>query len=401
MRRKILKGGLAGLGATVAPGIASAQKRYSQGANDKEIKIGGISPYSGPASSYGTIGKGIKAYFDKVNAEGGVNGRRLNFISYDDGYNPARTVEMARKLVEQDEVLLIFNVLGTPTNSAIHKYMNQQKVPQLFNATGATKWGEFKEYPWTMGWQPSYQSEAKIYAEHILETKPNGKIAIVYQNDDYGRDYLKGFKDGLGDKAKTMIVKELTYEATDATIDSQLVELKATGADIFFNITIPKFSAQAIKKLADIGWKPVHYLNGVSASVGGVIIPAGPQNAVDVITAYYLKDPTEAAWQDSKEFKDWLAWMQKYYPGGDLKDANNVYAYTAAQSLVEVLKKCGDNLTRDNVMRQAASMDQTLPMLLPGVKVKTAPDDFYPIEQQQLQKWDGSKWVRFGKVYGR
>ena len=401
MRRNILKGGLAGLGAAVVPGIASAQKRYSDGANDKEIKIGGISPYSGPASSYGTIGKGIKAYFDKVNAEGGVNGRRLNFISYDDGYNPSRTVEMARKLVEQDEVLLIFNVLGTPTNSAIHKYMNQQKVPQLFNATGATKWGEYKDFPWTMGWQPSYQSEAKIYAEHVLETKPNGRIAIVYQNDDYGRDYLKGFKDGLGDKARTMIVKELTYEATDATIDSQLVELKATGADIFFNITIPKFSAQAIKKLADIGWKPVHYLNGVSASVGGVIIPAGPQNAVDVITAYYLKDPTEAAWQDTKEFKDWLAWMQKYYPGGDLKDANNVYAYTAAQSLVEVLKKCGDNLTRENVMRQAANMDHTLPMLLPGVKVKTAPDDFYPIEQQQLQKWDGSKWVRFGKVYGR
>jgi ABC-type branched-subunit amino acid transport system substrate-binding protein len=401
MRRNILKGGLAGLGAAVVPGIASAQKRYSDGANDKEIKIGGISPYSGPASSYGTIGKGIKAYFDKVNAEGGVNGRKLNFISYDDGYNPSRTVEMARKLVEQDEVLLIFNVLGTPTNSAIHKYMNQQKVPQLFNATGATKWGESKDFPWTMGWQPSYQSEAKIYAEHILETKPNGKIAIVYQNDDYGRDYLKGFKDGLGDKARTMIVKELTYEATDATIDSQLVELKATGADIFFNITIPKFSAQAIKKLADIGWKPVHYLNGVSASVGGVIIPAGPQNAVDVITAYYLKDPTEAAWQDTKEFKDWLGWMQKYYPGGDLKDANNVYAYTAAQSLVEVLKKCGDNLTRENVMRQAANMDHPLPMLLPGVRVKTAPDDFYPIEQQQLQKWDGTKWVRFGKVYGR
>ncbi len=401
MRRNILKTGLAGLGAAVVPGIAAAQKRYGPGADDKEIKIGGISPYSGPASSYGTIGKGIKAYFDKINAEGGINGRKLNFISYDDGYNPSRTVEMARKLVEQDEVLFIFNVLGTPTNSAIHKYMNQQKVPQLFNATGATKWGDPKAYPWTIGWQPSYQSEAFIYAQHILDTKPNAKIGIIYQNDDYGRDYLKGFEDGLGDKAKTMIVKKVSYEATDATIDSQMVDLKASGADTFFNITIPKFAAQAIKKAADIGWKPTHYLNGVSASVGSTIIPAGPENAVGVITAYYLKDPTDSAWQATPEYKDWLAWMQKYFPGGDLKDANNVFAYAVSQTLVEVLKKCGDNLTRENIMRQAASLDHTSPMLLPGVNVKTGPDDFFPIERQQLQRWDGKNWVRFGKVYGR
>ena len=401
MRRDILKTGLAGLGAAVVPGIAVAQKRYGPGADDKEIKIGGISPYSGPASSYGTIGKGIKAYFDKVNAEGGINGRKLNFISYDDGYNPSRTVEMARKLVEQDEVLFIFNVLGTPTNSAIHKYMNQQKVPQLFNATGATKWGDPKAYPWTIGWQPSYQSEAFIYAQHILDTKPNAKIGIIYQNDDYGRDYLKGFEDGLGDKAKTMIVKKVSYEATDATIDSQMVDLKASGADTFFNITIPKFAAQAIKKAADIGWKPTHYLNGVSASVGSTIIPAGPENAVGVITAYYLKDPTDSAWQATPEYKDWLAWMQKYYPGGDLKDANNVFAYAVSQTLVEVLKKCGDNLTRENIMRQAASLDHTSPMLLPGVNVKTGSDDFFPIERQQLQRWDGKNWVRFGKIYGR
>jgi len=401
MRRDILKTGLAGLGAAVVPGIAVAQKRYGPGADDKEIKIGGISPYSGPASSYGTIGKGIKAYFDKVNAEGGINGRKLNFISYDDGYNPSRTVEMARKLVEQDEVLFIFNVLGTPTNSAIHKYMNQQKVPQLFNATGATKWGDPKAYPWTIGWQPSYQSEAFIYAQHILDTKPNAKIGIIYQNDDYGRDYLKGFEDGLGDKAKTMIVKKVSYEATDATIDSQMVDLKASGADTFFNITIPKFAAQAIKKAADIGWKPTHYLNGVSASVGATIIPAGPENAVGVITAYYLKDPTDSAWQASAEYKDWLAWMQKYYPGGDLKDANNVFAYTVSQTLVEVLKKCGDNLTRENIMRQAANLDHTSPRLLPGVNVKSGPDVFFPIERQQLQRWDGKNWVRFGKVYGR
>ena len=401
MRRNILKTGLAGLGAAVVPGIAAAQKRYGPGADDKEIKIGGISPYSGTASSYGTIGKGIKAYFDKVNAEGGVNGRKLNFISYDDGYNPSRTVEMARKLVEQDEVLFIFNVLGTPTNSAIHKYMNQQKVPQLFNATGATKWGDPKAYPWTIGWQPSYQSEAFIYAQHILDTKPNAKIGIIYQNDDYGRDYLKGFEDGLGDKAKTLIVKKVSYEATDATIDSQMVDLKASGADTFFNITIPKFAAQAIKKAADIGWKPTHYLNGVSASVGSTIIPAGPENAVGVITAYYLKDPTDSAWQATPEYKDWLAWMQKYFPGGDLKDANNVFAYSVSQTLVEVLKKCGDNLTRENIMRQAANLDHTSPMLLPGVNVKTGPDDFFPIERQQLQRWDGKNWVRFGKVYGR
>jgi ABC-type branched-subunit amino acid transport system substrate-binding protein len=401
MKRTFLSAVLAGIGAALIASPAVAQKRYDSGANDKEIKIGGVSPYSGPASSYGTIGKGIKAYFDKVNAEGGINGRKLVWVSYDDGYNPARTVEMTRKLVEQDEVLFIFNVLGTPTNSAIHKYMNQKKVPQLFNATGATKWGDPKAYPWTMGWQPSYQSEAYIYAQHILETKPNAKIGIIYQNDDYGRDYLKGFEDGLGDKAKTMIVKKVSYEATDATIDSQMVDLKASGADTFFNITIPKFAAQAIKKAADIGWKPTHYLNGVSASVASVIIPAGPENAVGVITAYYLKDPTDPAWQNTPEYRDWKAWMDKYYPGGDLKDANNVYAYTVSQSLVDLLKRAGDNLTRENIMKTAASLDQNLPMLLPGVNVKTAPDDFFPIERQQLLRWDGKNWVRFGKVYGR
>ena len=401
MKRTFLSAVVAGLGAALIASPVLAQKKYDSGANDKEIKIGGVSPYSGPASSYGTIGKGIKAYFDKVNAEGGINGRKLVWVSYDDGYNPARTVEMTRKLVEQDEVLFIFNVLGTPTNSAIHKYMNQKKVPQLFNATGATKWGDPKTYPWTMGWQPSYQSEAYIYAQHILETKPNAKIGIIYQNDDYGRDYLKGFEDGLGDKAKTMIVKKVSYEATDATIDSQMVDLKSSGADTFFNITIPKFAAQAIKKAADIGWKPVHYLNGVSASVASVIIPAGPENAVGVITAYYLKDPTDPAWQTTPEYRDWKAWMDKYYPGGDLKDANNVYAYTVSQSLVEVLKKAGDNLTRENIMKTAANIEHNLPMLLPGVNVKTGPDDFFPIERQQLLRWDGKNWVRFGKVYGR
>ena len=401
MNRRLMAGWLVVAAAAVASAPTWAQKKYDAGATDKEIKIGGISPYSGPASSYGTIGKAIGAYFAKVNAEGGINGRKLTWVSYDDGYNPAKTVEMARKLVEQDEVLFIFNVLGTPPNSSIHKYMNQKKVPQLFNATGATKWGDPKNFPWTMGWQPSYQSEARIFAQHILDTKPNAKIGILYQNDDYGKDYLKGFEDGLGDKAKTMIITKLSYEATDPTIDSQMVSLKASGADTFFNITIPKFAAQAIKKAAEIGWKPTHYLNGVSSSVASVIIPAGAANAVDVMTAFYLKDPTDTQWQSSKEYKDWLEWMQKYYPQGDLKDSNNVYGYTAAMGLVEVLKRAGDNLTRDNIMKVAANLDITLPMLLPGVNVKTGPDDFFPIERQQLQKWDGKGWVLFGKVYGR
>lgn len=401
MNRRLMAGWLVVAAATLASAPAWAQKKYDAGATDKEIKIGGISPYSGPASSYGTIGKAIGAYFAKVNAEGGINGRKLTWVSYDDGYNPAKTVEMARKLVEQDEVLFLFNVLGTPPNSSIHKYMNQKKVPQLFNATGATKWGDPKNFPWTMGWQPSYQSEARIFAQHILDTKPNAKIGILYQNDDYGKDYLKGFEDGLGDKAKTMIISKLSYEATDPTIDSQMVSLKASGADTFFNITIPKFAAQAIKKAAEIGWKPTHYLNGVSSSVASVIIPAGAANAVDVMTAFYLKDPTDTQWQSSKEYKDWLEWMQKYYPQGDLKDSNNVYGYTAAMGLVEVLKRAGDNLTRDNLMKVAANLEFTLPMLLPGVNVKTGPDDFFPIERQQLQKWDGKGWVLFGKVYGR
>ena len=393
----------AAIGAAVAA-LASptfAQKKYDPGATDKEIKIGGISPYSGPASAYGAIGKAIGAYFDKVNAEGGLNGRKLKWISLDDGYNPAKTVEQARRLVEEDEVLFIFNTLGTPPNSAIHKYMNAKKVPQLFVATGATKWGDPKNFPWTMGWQPDYQSEAKVFAAHLLETKPNAKVAILYQNDDYGKDYVKGFEDGLGDKAKTMILSKLTYEVTDPTVDSQLLTLKATGADTFFNVTTPKFAARVIKKNSDIGWKPVHYLNSVSASVGAVMVPAGPENGVGIFTASYLKDPTDPQFQKGKEWDDWLAWMKKYHPGGDLKDANNVYGYTAAQGLMQVLKQAGDNLTRENIMKQAANLDISLPMLLPGVNVKTGPDDFYPIEREQLSKFDGKTWILFGKVYGR
>ena len=401
MRLKTLTIALASLTAVAFGPSALAQKKYDTGASDKEIKVGGISPYSGPASAYGNIGKAIQAYFDKVNAEGGVNGRKINFISVDDGYNPAKTVEQARKLVEQEEVLLLFNTLGTPPNSAIHKYMNQKKVPQLFVATGATKWGDPKNFPWTMGWQPNYQSEAKNYARHILETKPNAKIAVLYQNDDYGKDYLQGFEEGLGDKAKTMIVSKISYEVTDPTVDSQVVSLKGSGADTFFNITTPKFAAQAIKKAAELGWKPTHYLNSVSSSVGTVLKPAGVENSIGIITAGYIKDPTDPQFQKGKEWDDWLAWMQKYNSKGDLKDNFNVYGYTVAQTLVQVIKQAGDNLTRENIMKQAASLDINLPMLLPGVNVKTAADDFYPIEREQLMKFDGNTWQLFGKVYGR
>jgi branched-chain amino acid transport system substrate-binding protein len=390
---------LAGLASLAITSSALAQKKYDPGASDKEILIGGISPYSGPASAYGTIGKSIAAYFEMVNAEGGINGRKIKFISLDDGYNPAKTVEQTRKLVEQEEVLLLFNTLGTPPNTAIHKYMNDKKVPQMFVATGATKWGDPKNFPWTIGWQPSYQSEAKIFAAHILETKPNAKIAVLFQNDDYGKDYLKGFEDGLGDK-KSLIVSKVSYEVTDPTVDSQIVTLKGTGADVFFNITTPKFAAQAIKKMAEIGWKPTHYLNNVSASVGSVLTPAGLDNSKDIITAQYIKDPTDPQFQKGKEWDDYVAWFKKYNSAANINDAFNVYGYTAAQGLVQVLKQAGDNLTRENVMKQAASLNITLPMLLPGVNVKTAADDFFPIERQQLSRFDGKTWVLFGKVYG-
>ena len=401
MRLNILSLALAGLALAAGATSALAQKKYDQGATDKEIKVGHINPYSGPASAYGAIGKSIGAFFEKVNAEGGINGRMVKFITLDDGYNPAKTVEQARKLVEEEEVLLMFQTLGTPPNSAIHKYMNTKKVPHLFVATGATKWGDPKNFPWTMGWQPNYQSEAKIYAAHILDTKPGAKIAVLYQNDDYGKDYLKGFEDGLGAKAATMIVSKISYEVTDPTVDSQMVSLKASGADTFFNITTPKFAAQAIKKAAELGWKPAHYLNSVSSAVGSVLVPAGIEASIGIITAGYIKDPTDPQFQKGKEWDDWLAYMKKYHPGGDLKDNFNVYGYTVAQTLVQVLKQAGDNLTRENIMKQAASLDMTLPMLLPGVNLKTGPDDFYPIEREQLMRFDGKTWQLFGKVYGR
>jgi len=380
-------------------GQALAQKKYDIGATDTEIKIGNIMPYSGPASAYGVIGKTEAAYFNKINAEGGINGRKISFISYDDAYTPPKTVEQARKLVESDEVLFIFNSLGTPPNSAIQKYMNQKKVPQLFVATGATKWNDPKEFPWTMGWQPNYQSESQIYAKYILKNHPDAKIGVLYQNDDYGKDYLKGFKDGLGAKAASMIVMEESYEVSEPTIDSHIVKLKSTGADVFFNITTPKFAAQAIKKNAEIGWKPLHFLNNVSGSIGSVIKPAGFENAQDIISSQYFKDPTDAQWKDDAGMKAWNEFLDKYYPEANRADASVMYAYIVSQGLVHVLKACGDNLTRENIMKQAASIrDLELGGLLPGVKVNTSATDFAPLSQLQLIKFKGETWERFGDI---
>ncbi|MBH5372601.1 ABC transporter substrate-binding protein [Bradyrhizobium glycinis] len=385
--------------ATTLSTAASAQKKYDTGASDTEIKIGNIMPYSGPASAYGVIGKTEEAYFRKINAEGGINGRKINFITYDDAYSPPKTVEQARKLVESDEVLLIFNSLGTPPNSAIQKYMNQKKVPQLFVATGATKWNDPQNFPWTMGWQPNYQSESIIYAKYILKNNPNAKIAVLYQNDDYGKDYLKGFKDGLGAKAASMIVIEDSYEVSEPTIDSHIVKMKATNADVFFNITTPKFAAQAIKKNAEIGWKPLHFLNNVSASIGSVIKPAGFENAQDIISSQYFKDPTDAQWKDDKAMIAWNEFLDKYYPEANRTDASVMYGYIVSQGLVHVLKACGDNLTRENIMKQAANIKDFEPAgLLPGIKVNTSATDFAPLSQLQLIRFKGEHWERFGDV---
>ena len=376
-----------------------AQKKYDTGATDTEIKIGQTMPYSGPASAYGQIGRTQMAYFQKINDEGGINGRKIKLISLDDGYSPPKAVEMIRRLVEQDEVLFIFQSLGTPSNSAIHKYMNAKKVPQLFVATGATKWGDPKDYPWTMGWQPNYQTEGKIYAKDILTNRPNAKVAVLYQNDDYGKDLLKGLKDGLGDKAAKVIVAEASYEVSDPTVDSQIVSLKGSGADVFINITTPKFAALAIRKVYDIGWKPVHYLNNVGASVGSVLVPAGLEKAVGLVTVAYLKDAVDTQWANDPGMKDFVAFMAKYVPDAQLSDANNVYGYSVAQTLVQVLKQCGDDLTRANIMRQAANLKNLqLPLALPGVKINTSPTDFYPFESLQLQRFDGKQWVLYGSV---
>jgi branched-chain amino acid transport system substrate-binding protein len=390
------------LAVALASPAALAQKKYDPGASDKAIKIGNTNPYSGPASAYGTIGKTIGAYFKMVNEKGGINGRMIEWISYDDGYSPPKTVEMARKLVEQDQVLLLFQTLGTPPNTAIHKYMNSKKVPHAFVATGATKWNDARNFPWTMGWQPNYQTEGRIYAEHILKNNPKAKIGVLYQNDDYGKDYLKGFKDGLGGKAASMIVKEVSYEVTDPTVDSQMVQLQASGADTFFNITTPKFAAQAIRKAYDTGWKPMHYVNNVSSSIGSVLKPAGLEKSVGLISTQYLKDPTDSQWANDPAVKAWAAFMKKYYPDGSLIQTENMYGYTVAQTLHQVLKQAGDNLTRANIMKQAASLKDFRPdTMLPGIRINTGGNDFAPIESEQLIRFSGERWERFGPIIGR
>jgi len=384
--------------ALTLPLAALAQKKYDTGASDKEIRIGSFVPYSGPASAYGTTGKAEAAVFEKINAEGGINGRKIKFISLDDGYNPAKSVEVTRKLVEEEEVLLLMGTLGTAQNTAIHKYVNQKKIPHLFLNSGANKWGDPKNFPWTMGFIPSYATEGKAFAKHILSTKPGAKIGILYQNDDFGKDYLKGVLDGLGDKAKTMVVSQLTYEITDPTVDSQLLTLKGSGADTFINITTPKFAAQAIKKAAESGWKPAQYLVSVSTSVTSVLKPAGFENGQGIISSMYLRDPSDPSQHGTKEYQDYVAVMKKYYPGGDVADSLNANGYVIALTTAEVLKRAGDNLTRENLMKIAANLDLAVPMLAAGIKVKTTPNDFHAVGQLQLTKFAGSRFEPFGGV---
>jgi branched-chain amino acid transport system substrate-binding protein len=377
---------------------AFAQKKYDDGATDKEIKVGHFCPYSGPASAYGVIGKAHEAYWKSVNDGGGINGRKVVFVTRDDGYNPSKSVEVTRELIEQEKVLCLFNTLGTPTNTAIHKYVNQKKVPHLFVSTGASKWGNPKEFPWTMGFQPDYHTEGMIYAKHILANVKDARIGVLMQNDDYGKDYWEGFKEGLG-KDVGKISKHVTYEVTDPTVDSQVIQLKDSGANVFFNISTPKFAAQAIRKVADVGWKPAQYLNNVSASVAAVMKPAGFENSQGVITAAYLKDPTDKQWENDAEMKVWREWMGKYMPGANQADGNYVFAVAVATMLRETLAKCGDNLTRENVMRQAANFQNVrIPLLLPGIQVSTSPTDYYPIQAVQLSRFKDDSWEVFGDI---
>lgn len=382
---------------TTAPD-ALAQKKYDAGASDTEIKVGNIIPYSGPASAYGMIGKTETAFFKMINDQGGINGRKINFISYDDAYSPPKAVEQVRKLVESDEVLLVFNSLGTPSNSAIQKYMNSKKVPQLFVATGATKWNEPKEFPWTMGWQPSYQSEARIYAKYLLKEKPGAKIAVLFQNDDFGKDYLKGLKDGLGVRSSSIVAEE-SYEVSEPSVDSHIVKLKSLNPDVVLSITTPKFAAQTIKKISELGWKPLQIVANVSASVGSVMKPAGLENSQGVLSAAYAKDGADRQWDNDPGMKKFYAFLTKYMPEADRSDGSHVYGYGAAQTLVKVLEQCGDDLTRANVMKQAANLKGfTTDTLLPGIKIDTSPTDFAPISQLQMMRFEGDKWELFGDI---
>jgi branched-chain amino acid transport system substrate-binding protein len=396
-RRSILAAAPGAVALAALP--ARAAKKYGPGVTDTEIKIGNTCFYSGPASSYGTFGKCEAAYFRMINDRGGVKGRRIDFISYDDAYSPPKTVEQTRRLVEQDDVLLILNPLGTPTNTATRHYLNEKKVPQLFVGTGASKWNDPKHFPWTMGWLPTYLSEGRAYAAYILATKPDAKVGVLYQNDDGGKDYLRGVTEGLGSKADSMIVLAASYETTDPTVDSQIIEMRAKGVDVFVDIAIPKFAAQAIRKAAEIKWKPLHILIGVANSVAATLKPAGLENSIGVISDFILKDPTDPQWRDDPGYKDWVAFMDKYYPGGDKIDIFNVAAPCFAQTFIQVLKQCGDDLTRENIMRQAANLhDLALPMLLPGITINTSPTDFAPIKQIRMARFDGRRWQLFGPL---
>jgi branched-chain amino acid transport system substrate-binding protein len=389
---------LAGLLAIGIAGAAQAQKKYDPGATDTEIKIGNIMPYSGPASAYATIGKTEAAYFNKINAEGGINGRKIDFISYDDGYSPPKAVEQARKLVEADEVLLIFNPLGTPSNSAIQKYMNAKKVPQIFVSSGAAKWNDPKNFPWTIGWQPSYQVEGRIYAAYILKNYPGKTIGILYQNDDFGKDYVIGMHEGLGDQASKLISIESSYETSSPTVDSQVVQIKGANPDIFLNIATPKFAAQAIKKVAELAWHPVQFVTNVSASVGAVLKPAGLEASQDILSAAFMKDPQDPTWKNDPAMNEWRAFMTKWYPDGDQSDVATIFGYGVAKGMEQVLRQCGDDLTRENIMRQVAHLNFEIGIYLPGTKIKTSPTDFAPLEQLQMMRFQGESWKLFGPM---
>ncbi|HEX2891526.1 ABC transporter substrate-binding protein [Vineibacter terrae] len=380
---------------------AEAQKRYSPGASDTAIRIGQTMPYSGPASSYSVIGKAELAYFAKVNAEGGINGRKVELISLDDGYSPPKTVEQTRRLVEQDKVLAIFSTFGTPTNAVIRKYLNAKKIPHLFPTGGATQWDDPRAYPWMFGWQPNYNAEMKAYVRFLLKERPNARIGILYQDDDVGKDNLKGLREGLGPAAQHMIVREVSYATTDATVDSQVIDLKASGADVFFNTASGKFAAQAIRKAHDLGWHPLQFLSNYSSSVGAVLRPAGLEGAKGIISTQFQKDPTDPRWRDDQGYKEWLSWMDKFYPNGDKADIFSVYGYLSAQTLVEVLKRSGDELTTDSLRKQAESLrGVALPMLLPGITLNTSPDSHAPLKQLYLMRFDGESWQTFGEAHG-
>lgn len=384
---------------TLMSSAFSQNKSYGPGVTDTEVKIGQTMPYSGPASSFAAIGKSMTAYFAKVNAEGGINGRKINLISLDDAYSPPKAVEQTRRLVESDEVLAIVGTFGSPSNFAIQKYLNNKKVPGLFLGTGADRISEPKTYPWSMGWQPNNHAKGAIYAKYILKERPDAKIAVLYQNDDFGKDYARGFRDGLGAKAASMIIKELSYELTEPTIDSQIVVLKATGADVFLDLSTPKFSAQAIKKMAEIKWDALHLLSDASGSLASVLIPAGLENSKGVITVAFRKDPNDPAWKDDEGMKAYMAFMKQYMPDSNPSETYNVFGYATAQTFVHVLEKCGDDLTRENLMKQAASIkDLSLPIMLPGILLNTSPARFTPMTQEQIMQFDGTKWVPVGEV---